>query len=66
MEIILSLDAPFIEMDALGLIEIDASLADVGVVLVRIPRVIEHAPDGTDRPLSASYHGIPSSIGALA
>jgi hypothetical protein len=55
MEIIWNLDAPVVEMDAPGLIEINASLANIGVVLVRIPSVLEHAPDTTDRPSPASY-----------
>lgn len=63
MEIIWNLDAPVIEMDALGLIEINASLANIGLVLVRIPRVLEHGPDTTHRLSSASYHGHRRSAG---
>ena len=55
MEIIGNLDAPVIAMDALGLIEINASLANIGLVLVGIPRVLEHPTETTDRLSSASY-----------
>ena len=63
MEIIGNLDAPVIEMDAPGLIEINASLANIGVVLVGIPRVLEHDPDTIEGLSSASYHARRRSTG---
>jgi hypothetical protein len=54
-EIIGDLDAPVIEVDAPGLIEIDASFANSGLVLVRIPRVLEHTPETIGRLLPTAY-----------
>ena len=55
MALIWDLDAPGIEVDTLGLIEVDASLANIDVVLVRIPTVLDHVADTTERPSPASY-----------
>ena len=49
MEIIWNLDAPVVEMDALDLIEINASRADIDRLLVGIPVVFDHTPDRTQR-----------------
>jgi hypothetical protein len=45
-------------MDALGLVEVDASSADILGLLVGVPRVLKHVPDTTDRRLPATYSGI--------
>jgi len=55
MEIIRDLDAPVIKMDAAGLMEVDASLPNILGVLVRVPTVLDHAPDPTDRRSPATY-----------
>jgi len=55
MEIIRDLDAPVIKMDAAGLMEVDASLPNILGVLVRVPTVLDHAPDTTGRPSPATY-----------
>ena len=55
MEFIRYFDAPVVEMDALGLVEVDATPADILSLLVGVPGVLDHAPDTTDRPSPASY-----------
>jgi hypothetical protein len=45
-------------MNALGLVEVDASSADILGLLIGVPRVLNHAPDTTDRLSPATYSGI--------
>jgi hypothetical protein len=58
MDIIRDLNAPVIEMDALGLIEVDTSLADVRFVLVRVPCVLNHRAETTDHLSTATYFAL--------
>ena len=58
MEPIRNLDAPIVEMDALGLIEVDTSPANVRFVLVRVPRVLNHRAETTDRLSTATYFAL--------
>ena len=58
MEFIRYFDAPVVEMNALGLVEVDASSADILGLLIGVPRVLNHAPDTTDRLSPATYSGI--------
>lgn len=55
VEIVRNLNAPGVHVDALRFIEVDASLANVGVVLVGIPSVLDHAEDSSERRLSRPY-----------
>jgi len=65
VEIVRNLDAPGVHVDALRFIEVDAALANVGVVLVRIPRVVDHAADSSERRLSCDHLELQSAEALL-
>ena len=58
MELIRNLDAPIVEMDALGLVEVDAASAEILGLLVGVPRVLNHRAETTDRLSTAAYFAL--------
>jgi type I restriction enzyme M protein len=54
MELIRNLDAPIVEMGALGLVEVDAASADVLGLLVGVLRVLNHTAETIDRLSTAA------------
>lgn len=58
MELVRNLDAPIVEMDALGLVEVEAVRTDILGLLVGVPRVLNHRAETTDRLSTIAYFAL--------